>query len=402
MSQLFVPRNQLPNEGQPLVERVLKDGQTWHMITFYGEDGDKILVEDESHNLKRTLTIHGNSAVISLDDYSYIPSSDEDEYYGKEFTYVDLKASHFDEDGEETVLNVPVYRISVAEAPLTVVYPTEQGTTVEETQVLVKVKVEPESRVIIDTKNMSGNIDTEGYTSTYINLDPTGMNQIPILVEADGYRANNYTLMVNSPVKDVPIELIDAPTETQASELRLDGVTEAGATVTLDSSMPLLIDKISVDKEGRFYLKTKLSDFGENPIILYVTTPDGRSATLTHVIHRIPLEGAYTSKAWVLDYKALSSSANKMIGQIYHLEGYLIERIDTAEAKLFMFNVGTAADPKYVILEYNGLYDIKKDTIYDVYADVTGKYDNYPELYARFIYVSDDQDQNGIADEDES
>ena len=137
------------------------------------------------------------------------------------------------------------------------------------------------------------------------------------------------TLQVYSPEQEVAIELTEPPTETQASELRIDGVTEPGATVTLDSSMPLLIDKIIVDKEGRFYLKTKLSDFGENPIILYATMPDGRSTTLIHVIHRLPLEGAYTSKAWVLDYKALSSSANKMIGQIYHLEGYLVERIDS-------------------------------------------------------------------------
>ena len=66
-----------------------------------------------------------------------------------------------------------------------------------------------------------------------------------------------------------------------------------------------------------------------------------------------------------------------------------------------MFNVNTAADPQYVILEYNGLYDIKMNWKYDIYADVLGKYENYPELYARFIYLSEDQNQNGIDDEEE-
>ncbi|MBN2878773.1 MAG: hypothetical protein JXN65_03990 [Clostridia bacterium] len=401
MSQLFVSRNQLPNGGEPLVERVLKDGQTWHNVTFYGEDGDKILVEDESHDLKRTLTIHNNMAVLSLDDYSYIPK-DGDEYYGSEFTYVDIKAWHFDKDGVETELNVPTYRISVPLAPLTIIYPVEQGTSVDTTQVKVRVKVEQASRVIIDTKNMSGNIDDEGYTSTYIFLNE-GMNEIPILVEADGYRVNNYTLLIYSPPKDVDIKLIEAPTETQMSQLRIDGQTEPGATVTLDDRLPLLIDYINVDKEGRFFIKTELSDFGENEVILYVTTPDGRTATLKHIIHRLPLEGAYTSAAWVLDYKALSTAASKMIGQIYHLNGFVTERIETPEAKLFLFNTGTAADPKYVVIEYNGNYDIIiGDMIYDMYADVTGKYDNYPRLYARFIYISEDQDQNGIKDKDEN
>jgi len=80
-----------------------------------------------------------------------------------------------------------------------------------------------------------------------------------------------------------------------------------------------------------------------------------------------------------------------MIGQIYHLHGYFTERIDTSDAKLFLFNAGSPAEPRYLIVEYNGLYDIKlNDTIYDVYADVTGKYENYAKLYARFIYVSED------------
>ena len=403
MSQLFVPRNQLPNNGQPLVERVLKDGQEWHTITFYGEDGDKILVEDESHNLKRTLTIHNNQAVLSLDDYSYIPLEGE-EFYGEEFTYVDIKAWHFDKDGNETELSVPNYRIGVPLAPLTVIYPEEQGDTVYTTQVLVRVKVEPESRVIIGSKNMSGNIDSEGYTSTYINLDAKGLNEIPILVEVDGYRANDYALLVNSPEKDVDIELVDAPTETQASELVINGKTEPGSTVMMDDSvLPLLIDYIDVKDDGSFYLKTRLNDFGENEIKLDVTAADGRTATLKHIIYRKPLEGAYTSRAWAFDYAALSASANKLLNNVYYMQGYVIERIDTPEAKMFLFNAGTAADPQYVIFEYNGLNDLRVDGfIYDVYADVQGKYENYPKLYARFIYESEDQNQNGINDEDEN
>ena len=396
MSQLFVPRNQLPNNGQPLVERVLKDGQTWHTITFYGEDGDKILVEDESHNIKRTLTIHDNQAVLALDDYYYIPVEGE-EYYGSEFTYVDIKAWHFDKDGTETELAVPEYRISVPLAPCVLIHPVEQEMTFDTMQVLVKIKVEPHSRVLIGTKNMSGNIDAEGYTSTYITLEDEGLNSIPVLVEVDGYRANNYEVLVYSPEKDVDIKLIEPPTETSASEKTIYGVTEPGATVTLDPSMPLLIDQINVDPStGSFYIKTRFNDFGENKIILYVTTPDGRSATLKHIVYRIPLEGYYTGKAWVLDYKALSTSATKMIGQIYHLHGYFTERIDTSDAKLFLFNAGSPAEPRYLIVEYNGLYDIKlNDTIYDVYADVTGKYENYAKLYARFIYVSEDTTYEG-------
>lgn len=404
MSQLFQPRNPLPNNGQPLVERILKDGQTWHTITFYGEDGDKILVEDESHNLKRTLTIHDNMAVLSLDDYSYIPTEDTEQYYGEDFTYVDIEAWYFDSEGTETKLNVPTYRISVPEAPLNVIHPEEQGMIFDTSQVLVKVKVEPDSRVIIDEKNMSGNIDDDGYTSTYVFLDDEGMNRIPITVEIDGYKINNYELLVYSPEKDVDIVLIDPKTVTSMSEMRIDGITEPNATVTMDTSeIPLLIDYIDVGDDGRFFIKIRLKDFGENEIKLTVTSEDGtRTAEYKHIIYRTPLEGAYTSSAWVLDYNALSSAANNMIGQVYFMEGTVFERIDTTTKKLYLFNAGTPAEPRYVIIEYNGLYDLELNKkVYKVYADVTGKYDNYPALYARFIYVSNDQNQNGIDDEEE-
>ncbi|MEX1378021.1 MAG: Ran-binding zinc finger domain-containing protein [Eubacteriales bacterium] len=389
MSQLFAPRNQLPNNGQPLVERVLKDGQTWHTITFYGEDGDKVLVEDESHNIKRTLTIHDSRAVLSLDDYSYIPIEGE-EFYGDEFTYVELEAYYFDKDGNETVLEVPKYRISVPLAPLTIVSPTEQGKPVDTTQVLIRVKVEKESRVLIGGKNMSGNVDDEGYTSTYISLDESGINEIPVRVQLDGYRENNYGVLVYREPMDVYIKLTDAPTQTQSNIILINGFTEPGATVTLDDSMPLLIDYIEVKSNGSFYVKTELSDFGENPLILHVTTPDGRSATLKHIIYRIPLEGAYTGSAWLFDYNALTSAATKMIGQVYKMTGTVEERIETPEAKLFLFNAGTAEEPKNVIIQYNGLYDLQTDIVYDIYADVLGQYDNRPYLYARFVYVSDD------------
>lgn len=398
MSNVFGTRNALPNNGQPLVERSLIDGQTWHTITFYGDDGDKVLIQDKSHNIKETLTIHDNQAVFMVHDYFYIPEADE-EFYGDPFTYVDIKAYHFDKNGVETELVIPEYRISIPLAPLTIIHPVEQSTTEEATQVLVKVKVEPNSRVIIDKKNMSGNIDADGYTSTFITLEPEGINTIPILVETDGYRANNYELLVNNPKRDIEIELIKAPTEERNPELRIDGITEPGTTITTDAN--LLIDEIRVKDDGSFYIKVKLSDFGWNPINLYATAADGRTATLTHNINRIPLEGAYTRSAWVLDYKALATSATKMVGQVYYLPGTIEERIDTPEAKLYKFNTGTGAEPQYLIIEYNGLYDLKVDGRYDAYADVLGKHDNFPLFYARFVYESEDQDGNGIDDDEE-
>ncbi len=50
-SSLFSGNDSFPNNGVPLVERILIDGQTWHKVTFYGEDGERILIEDPIRSL---------------------------------------------------------------------------------------------------------------------------------------------------------------------------------------------------------------------------------------------------------------------------------------------------------------------------------------------------------------
>ena len=69
MSQIFAGHEELPNGGVPLVERVMINGETWHRITFYGEDGERVLVDEPI----RSLSIQDNKAVLLLDDSSFIP-----------------------------------------------------------------------------------------------------------------------------------------------------------------------------------------------------------------------------------------------------------------------------------------------------------------------------------------
>lgn len=392
-SALFEPRNPIENDGEPLVERVMKDNKVWHKITFFGENGDRILVEDTSHELKRNLTIHDSKAVLMLDDYSYIPKPDE-EYYTEPFAYIDLIASHFDKDGVETVLNVPIYRISIPLAPLTIIHPVEQSLTFNKTQVMVKVKVNKGSRVIIgikNMKNMTGNIDDDGYVKTYINLEPKGENKIRIIVEADGYRINEYFLKVINPTRDIEIKLIDAKTEERNDEVLINGITEPGTTITTDAT--LTIDEINVKNDGSFYIRVLLSEFGWNDINLFARASDGRTATLTHSIKRIPFEGKYTSNVWQLDYKDLVATANSKIDKKYKLTGYVIERIEDPEYNLYLYNTGTASEPELLVIEYDGLYTLKTDLLYDGYGNVTGKYGNYPRLYVWYIYENEEAKQ---------
>ena len=112
--------------------------------------------------------------------HSYPEEDTQDE--SEEYVEVALAASLFSKEGDETELDVDSYKIAVPESPLKIVYPTEPNIKVNYTQVLVKIKVTPGSRVIIDNINLTDKVDSEGYVQKYVNL-LEGANEILVEVE---------------------------------------------------------------------------------------------------------------------------------------------------------------------------------------------------------------------------
>jgi hypothetical protein len=396
ISPIFSGHEALPNDGKPLVERVMTDGMTWHRITFYGEDGERVLVESP---IQDSLSIQGNRAILMLDDSSFIPEEDtQDE--SMEYVEVDLQASLFNTDGQENLLDVPAYKIPVPPSPLKIVYPTDPNIKVEYTQVLVKIKVEPGSRVLIDDVNLTDVVDSDGYVQKYVNLKE-GENNIEINVETYKHRRTLETVTVSRPELDVMIELNSPDSEHNESDIWIEGYTEPNTTIDVDSSRvsaevsyeaapDLELEDGTTIPRRLFKFRYVLNSFGWNDIKMLATTSDGRTAELIHRVNRIPDHRSYTRTAWPLfeNYEYLSTSTQLLASQnqVFECKGEVIRRTDTDTSRMYLFNIGSDSDVKYVMLEYSGNQQFELNKYYKVYADVTGTYDNYPLLTARFIY----------------
>ena len=391
VGNLFAGHEELPNGGQPLVERIMINGQIWHQITFYGEDGERVLVE----NPIRSLSIQDNRVVLLLDDSSFIPEEDtQDE--SLEYVLVDLDASLFSKDGDETPLDVPPYNIPVPPSPLKIVYPTEPNIKVDYTQVLVKVKVTPGSRVLIDDINLTDVVDTDGFVQKYVNLSE-GINEIVIQVETYKHRKTIETITVNRPELDVAIELDQPPSVHYEDEVWIYGTVEQDAEIYVDTyrtaakvSYPELVEV--EDENGntvtlkKFQFRYVLSAFGWNDIEITATAADGRSATLIHRVERIPDHRSYTRSAWPMDYPYLAGSTEALIGQVFQCKGEVIRREDTDTSRMYLFDTGLAGTRELIMIEYTGNQEFELGQKYIVYADVVGIYQNYPLLAGRFIY----------------
>lgn len=384
VTSLFSGHEELPNDGEPLVERLMINGQSWHRITFYGEDGERILIEDPI----RSLSIQDGKSILLLDDFSYIPTSNSKNEEELPFIEVALKASKFSKNGDETLLNVPSYNIEVPLSPLKIVYPTDISMVVENTQVLVKIKVEPGSRVIIDNFNLTDIVDSDGYVTKFVNLE-SGINKIRIRVETYKHRAIDYDITVEQPAMDVPINLNSPDSSSLTEDVNIEGITEPGASIYVDTYN--LSADVDLDQAtGEFKFRYKLNAFGWNEIAIEATTKDGRKSTLIHRIERIPNHREYTKAAHKMDYEQLSTIANSIVGRIFKCSGEIQKRIETDTSRMYLFNVG-GDKLQFIMIEYNGKQDFEIGKKYDVYADVSGTYENYPLLTGRFIYLIEDK-----------
>ena len=396
VSQIFTGHEGLPNDGLPLVERVFINGQTWHQITFYGEDGERVLVESP---ITESLPIQSNKAVLYLDDLSFVPEEDT-QTEALPFIQVDLQASIFAKDGEETPLIIEPYKIEVPLSPLKIVYPTDPQMKVDYTQVLVKIKVDPGSRVKIDGVNLTDIVDTDGYVQKYVNL-AEGLNEIEVEVETSKHRKTLEIINVTRPELDVSIELTEPPSQHYEDEVWINGTVEEDAIVSIvdtynisaDVSYEAVTETVLEDgttvRRKPFKFRYRLSSYGWNDIEISALSGDGsRQASIIHRVERIPDHRQYTKKAWPIlpSFTELKDRTGNYIGQIFACKGTIMEREDTDTSRMYLFNVGQGSVVKYIMIEYSGKQELLEGQTYLIYADVTGSYRNYPLLAGRFIY----------------
>jgi len=358
----------------PLVEKVLIDGSSWHKITFYGQDGERILITEP----RRVLSLKNGFAELLLEDNSYIP---DDPDPASEYVEVAIQATLFTETGEEKAIPVPIYQIEIPMTALTILSPTENSITTNENRIAVTLKVEPGSRVLIGNSNVTDRVNSQGIVTQYI--DVTESTNLLISAEYANCRRNEYTLSINIAPMEVPIRLdSNLVTSTEDGAVHIYGTTEAGAVVSTDTE---LLDPVEMGDNGDFSFTAKLKLYGDNLINITSSTSDGRSTTIVFRVEREPNLDTYTRGAWALDYSQLLAIAEKQVGQVYLLKGKVTKKLESVMGNQYLFDVGTETG-KLLVVEYDGSAGLTVDKYYRLYADVIGVQDGYPVLKARYVY----------------
>jgi hypothetical protein len=378
-SQLFVDSRDNADGQKPLVEKVTIGGAGWHKITFFGKDGDVVLLNDP----KRSMPIKDGKAELMLEDQNYISAD-----LTVDAVTVSLEGTLISPDGKNTPILVDPYVIDVPLAPLKIVVPSElQNITTDCDSVYVKIKVTPGSkRVMIGDTNVTDKVNAEGYASATVMLEPDCVNTIIVSADTANYRKNVQELKVDRPVMQVRIQLLDNPaTSTTSSTVKIKGVTEANATVTSNASQ-----SVTVDKNGNFSFTANLKGWGWNDIKITATSAGGQTSTMTHRVNHVAQDPYYSSHAYLLtatDYDYLLAHTVAVTGRIYCLTGTFVNKIENETAEYYLFDSGDQGSPRYVVVENTTSADIKIGPVYRIFVDVKGEsVQNYPVLVLRQSY----------------
>jgi hypothetical protein len=374
-SQLIAQKRNTTPMQEPRVDKAIIDGESWHRITFYGQDGDMVLVD----NPKRSIAIQNGKAELLLNDQGYIPDD-----LVKDKVTVSLEATIISPDGKETKITIRPYDIEVPLAPLKIVLPQEQTVSTYNDSILVKIKVTPGSaRVMIGGTNVTDNVSADGYASATVKLTANTINSIQISVATAKYRKNVYDLKVERPVMEVPIRLDDATkSSTSGNTVTISGSTDPGVEITTDAKVN---GKIDVKASGIFSFTAVLKRWGYNDITITAKTANGRTSKLVHTVNHVPELGSYTSHAQVLDYNYLLSTVDGQIGRVYMIEGLVVKKLESDVSDYYQFNIGKPGETKLLVVEYTKEAGLKQNQFYQLFADVTGSFDNFPVLTVRFL-----------------
>jgi len=369
------------SEKEPKTERILLEGSYWHRITFSGEDGERILIDEP----RQTLAIHNGTAELMLEDDAMIPDSPDPQAPTID---VQIQATLIHTDGTEEAISPVTYSIDVPQAYLKVISPAEQSLSINETRLLVTLKVDVGSRVLLGESNITDLVNNEGIVTSSVAIDDIGTNTVKIIVESAKHRRATYELYVERAPMDVPITLDGSVTSsTEDGAVVISGKTEAGAVITTDAEVE---GEITVAADGTFSFTAALAQYGWN-LINITATKDLKTATLGYQVKRIPNLESYTRSAWPMEanYGYLSTATNALIGQVFLCRGVITEFIEDDLYTLMKFNCAQEGSPQYVILRYAGDLDLEVGKTYRIYADVIGVYNELPELAAQFIYAVD-------------
>lgn len=371
----------------PTVERIaLPDGRAAHALTFYGEDGALIFIEE----LRRTVMVVGGEARVEIADGDWFDVNPAD----VEVAQVTLTPVSTDPRGKREVLPTVSFSVDVPASPLTVTAPETGRAVVLTGMYVMEMQVVGGSTVLVDGSDVTDMVDRQGQLTVNVEVWPRGDNVISVLVSTPHHRETRRDIVLFREPMEINLELATSvSTSSNSKTMTVRGKVDAGARLVVETAHDE--GSVSVDGEGNFSFLAQFERYGSNLVRIRAKKEGLTDSVIAFVVNYLPTLSEYSRAAWRMDYDQLKRLYEQWEGKIFLCRGEVVAILDLADQRLVM-NVGDAENEQLVVIDNKSNLSITDvGGVYDIYADVSGrqKVDGQylPKLVGRYADVTEGQ-----------
>ncbi|MBR3502946.1 MAG: hypothetical protein IKO07_01730 [Clostridia bacterium] len=361
----------------PELARVtLEDGRNGHAITFFGDDGDIIYIEE----LDERFMVVGGKAVVAVADAEWFgPSS------GNVSTAeISLTPIQISEGGGKRLLPVVAFTVEMPVSPLTILRPTEKYVTTLSSTYEIELNVVYGSTVLVGGEDVTGMVDRRGNLSVNVAVYPHGDNPVSILVQTPNHLEVREDLVFYRQPMEINLELASTTEFTsERNAMIVRGAVDPTATLSVDS--PHAADSIKVAENGEFEFIANFTRFGDNTVTVRASKPGFRDSVIEFNVYYLPTLNEYSRAAWKMDYQQVLYCWDIWDGRIFLCRGR-IEAVLSEEPNVVVIDVSENNSGQYLVIENQS--DLPIDEAggrYSIYADISGQAEYQGRTVTRLI-----------------
>ena len=354
----------------------LADGRNGHAITFFGNDGDIIYIEELD---ERFMVIGGRAVVEVADSEWFGPSS------GNASTAeISLTPIQITESGEKTLLPIVAFSVEMPVSPLTIISPTEKYVTTLSSIYELRMNVVYGSTVLVGGEDVTSLVDRQGNLTVNVAIYPHGENPVSILVQTPNHLEVREDLVFYRQPMEIDLEL--SPTTEFTSSLNamtIRGAVDPDAALSVES--PYVADSLEIEADGSFSFRATFDHFGYNTVVLRAKKAGFKDSTISFDIYYVPTLNEYSRSAWKMDYQQVLYCWDIWDGRIFLCRGDIVAVLSN-EPNIVVIDVSDMGTGQYLVIEnMSDLHINEAGERYTIYADISGQAEYEGNTYTRLI-----------------
>lgn len=364
----------------------MADGRLGHVVTFFGEDGDMIYIEE----LKRSFMVVGGEARVEIPDSYWFETAPE-EVQSAEIALTPIQTFV---SGGKQLLPVVYFTVEVPVSPLTVITPGEKQEPILSAEYQIEFEVVPGSTVLVDGVDVTDLVSSMGEVSVNVVVYPQGDNPISILVKTPHHKEARADIVLYRQPMEIDLALAINTAKTSVLDaMTIRGTVDPKAKVSVET--PHLEGSLTQDADGDFSFVATFDHIGYNNVTFRASQDGKQDSIISFKVYYLPTLNEYSRKAWVMDYKQLTQCWDIWAGRIFKCSGTVAAVLETDPQQILVLDVSSDGSGKYIVIEnLSNLSITEPGGKFDFYADVSGARKefngrNYPYLIGRYANAAE-------------